>query len=277
MLPHHLGILFLPFVHKAFSFCSDFCPWNKTQSSSLPYSWKYSSLCKLQNHFFMTGRRNITLFNAKTCNEPPFHEETRKCALWKEKRWNWNKRQFFTLYFQMYWNYLMITLTMKWVTLSTLCSQLWRTWLWEWNDAYSSYWVLLNKTNSLKQEKNKYTVYLNSTIKYASVCLSSTTDKTGNFPFEFAVIIQFRNFHQNIITMFKKIILSKCDFFFFYFAILYDSGKIQKDGRKESCKPILKVEYKTSRNRWVLSNKFQDLDYMWMCPDCTFSALFMTL
>lgn len=28
-----------------------------------------------------------------------------------------------------------------------------------------------------------------------------------------------------------------------------DSGKIQKDGRKESCKPILKVEYKTSRNR----------------------------
>lgn len=26
-------------------------------------------------------------------------------------------------------------------------------------------------------------------------------------------------------------------------------GKIQKDARKESCKPILKVEYKTSRNR----------------------------
>lgn len=29
------------------------------------------------------------------------------------------------------------------------------------------------------------------------------------------------------------------------------SGKIQKDGRKESCKPILKVEYKTSRNRFA--------------------------
>ncbi|XP_037542043.1 syntaxin-binding protein 5-like [Nematolebias whitei] len=30
--------------------------------------------------------------------------------------------------------------------------------------------------------------------------------------------------------------------------MFYNSGKIQKDGRKESCKPILKVEYKTSRN-----------------------------
>lgn len=29
------------------------------------------------------------------------------------------------------------------------------------------------------------------------------------------------------------------------------TGKIQKDGRKESCKPILKVEYKTSRNRFA--------------------------
>ena len=33
-----------------------------------------------------------------------------------------------------------------------------------------------------------------------------------------------------------------------------NSGKIQKDGRKESCKPILKVEYKTSRSRCVLFN-----------------------
>ncbi|XP_056889148.1 syntaxin-binding protein 5-like isoform X7 [Takifugu flavidus] len=30
--------------------------------------------------------------------------------------------------------------------------------------------------------------------------------------------------------------------------ITFPHGKIQKDGRKESCKPILKVEYKTSRN-----------------------------
>ncbi|XP_017276184.1 syntaxin-binding protein 5-like isoform X14 [Kryptolebias marmoratus] len=32
------------------------------------------------------------------------------------------------------------------------------------------------------------------------------------------------------------------------FQITFPHGKIQKDGRKESCKPILKVEYKTSRN-----------------------------
>lgn len=38
------------------------------------------------------------------------------------------------------------------------------------------------------------------------------------------------------------------------FVVSSNSGKIQKDGRKESCKPILKVEYKTSRNRWVLYN-----------------------
>lgn len=38
------------------------------------------------------------------------------------------------------------------------------------------------------------------------------------------------------------------------FAISSNAGKIQKDGRKESCKPILKVEYKTSRNRCVFSS-----------------------
>uniref|UniRef100_A0A3B4UE40 Syntaxin binding protein 5L n=1 Tax=Seriola dumerili TaxID=41447 RepID=A0A3B4UE40_SERDU len=32
------------------------------------------------------------------------------------------------------------------------------------------------------------------------------------------------------------------------FQVTFPHGKIQKDGRKESCKPILKVEYKTSRN-----------------------------
>ncbi|XP_068428186.1 syntaxin-binding protein 5-like isoform X10 [Clinocottus analis] len=32
------------------------------------------------------------------------------------------------------------------------------------------------------------------------------------------------------------------------FQVTYPHGKIQKDGRKESCKPILKVEYKTTRN-----------------------------
>ncbi|CAL8267638.1 unnamed protein product [Lota lota] len=32
------------------------------------------------------------------------------------------------------------------------------------------------------------------------------------------------------------------------FQITFPHGKIQKDGRKESCKPILKVEYKTSKN-----------------------------
>ncbi|KAJ3591606.1 hypothetical protein NHX12_006739 [Muraenolepis orangiensis] len=32
------------------------------------------------------------------------------------------------------------------------------------------------------------------------------------------------------------------------FQITFPHGKIQKDGRKESCKPILKVEYKTSRS-----------------------------
>lgn len=37
-----------------------------------------------------------------------------------------------------------------------------------------------------------------------------------------------------------------------------DSGKIQKDGRKESCKPILKVEYKTSRNRCDSIVKFSN-------------------
>ncbi|KAF3842940.1 hypothetical protein F7725_001789 [Dissostichus mawsoni] len=31
--------------------------------------------------------------------------------------------------------------------------------------------------------------------------------------------------------------------------VTFPHGKIQKDGRKESCKPILKVEYKTSRSR----------------------------
>lgn len=40
-------------------------------------------------------------------------------------------------------------------------------------------------------------------------------------------------------------------------SILY-SGKIQKDGRKESCKPILKVEYKTSRNRCDSIVKFSN-------------------
>lgn len=79
----------------------------------------------------------------------------------------------------------------------------------------------------------------------------------------------------NIITILKKIILSKCDFFLF--TISYNAGKIQKDGRKESCKPILKVEYKTSRNRWVLSNKSQKLDFIRMCPDCTFSVSFITI
>uniref|UniRef100_A0A3P8W9U1 Syntaxin binding protein 5L n=1 Tax=Cynoglossus semilaevis TaxID=244447 RepID=A0A3P8W9U1_CYNSE len=33
------------------------------------------------------------------------------------------------------------------------------------------------------------------------------------------------------------------------FQVTFPHGKIQKDARKESCKPILKVEYKTSRNR----------------------------
>uniref|UniRef100_A0A4W6DEG3 Syntaxin-binding protein 5-like n=1 Tax=Lates calcarifer TaxID=8187 RepID=A0A4W6DEG3_LATCA len=32
------------------------------------------------------------------------------------------------------------------------------------------------------------------------------------------------------------------------FQVTFPHGKIQKDGRKESCKPILKVEYKTSRS-----------------------------
>ncbi|XP_030284717.1 syntaxin-binding protein 5-like isoform X7 [Sparus aurata] len=32
------------------------------------------------------------------------------------------------------------------------------------------------------------------------------------------------------------------------FQVTFPHGKIQKDGRKESCKPILKVEYKTCRN-----------------------------
>ncbi|KAM6934824.1 syntaxin-binding protein 5-like isoform 3-T3 [Xenentodon cancila] len=32
------------------------------------------------------------------------------------------------------------------------------------------------------------------------------------------------------------------------FQVTFPHGKLQKDGRKESCKPILKVEYKTSRN-----------------------------
>ncbi|XP_051260505.1 syntaxin-binding protein 5-like isoform X9 [Dicentrarchus labrax] len=32
------------------------------------------------------------------------------------------------------------------------------------------------------------------------------------------------------------------------FQVTFPHGKVQKDGRKESCKPILKVEYKTSRN-----------------------------
>ncbi|KAM6978514.1 LOW QUALITY PROTEIN: syntaxin-binding protein 5-like [Tautogolabrus adspersus] len=32
------------------------------------------------------------------------------------------------------------------------------------------------------------------------------------------------------------------------FQVTFPHGKIQKDGRKESCKPILKVEYKTTRN-----------------------------
>ncbi|XP_031714431.1 syntaxin-binding protein 5-like isoform X7 [Anarrhichthys ocellatus] len=32
------------------------------------------------------------------------------------------------------------------------------------------------------------------------------------------------------------------------FQVTFPHGKIQKDGKKESCKPILKVEYKTSRN-----------------------------
>ncbi|XP_035031315.1 syntaxin-binding protein 5-like isoform X9 [Hippoglossus stenolepis] len=32
------------------------------------------------------------------------------------------------------------------------------------------------------------------------------------------------------------------------FQVTYPHGKIQRDGRKESCKPILKVEYKTSRS-----------------------------
>ncbi|XP_037343621.2 syntaxin-binding protein 5-like isoform X8 [Pungitius pungitius] len=32
------------------------------------------------------------------------------------------------------------------------------------------------------------------------------------------------------------------------FQVTFPHGKIQKDGRKESCKPILKVEFKTSRN-----------------------------
>lgn len=48
------------------------------------------------------------------------------------------------------------------------------------------------------------------------------------------------------------------------FAISSNSGKIQKDGRKESCKPILKVEYKTSRNRCVLLSKYSD-------PNCQIS------
>uniref|UniRef100_A0A3P9PJP7 Uncharacterized protein n=1 Tax=Poecilia reticulata TaxID=8081 RepID=A0A3P9PJP7_POERE len=34
------------------------------------------------------------------------------------------------------------------------------------------------------------------------------------------------------------------------FQVTFPHGKIQKDGRKESCKPILKVEYKTSRSRY---------------------------
>uniref|UniRef100_A0A3B4ARS2 Uncharacterized protein n=1 Tax=Periophthalmus magnuspinnatus TaxID=409849 RepID=A0A3B4ARS2_9GOBI len=32
--------------------------------------------------------------------------------------------------------------------------------------------------------------------------------------------------------------------------VTFPHGKIQKDGKKESCKPILKVEYKTSRSRY---------------------------
>lgn len=40
------------------------------------------------------------------------------------------------------------------------------------------------------------------------------------------------------------------------FAFSSDAGKIQKDARKESCKPILKVEYKTCRNRCVCLKHF---------------------